>query len=45
VQLEFTVNAYVSGGGISLEDIRAVKQLADRIGADKLQELAAVLAR
>src|SRR6266540_2070380 len=27
-------------GGISLEDIRAVKGLVDRIGADKVQELA-----
>jgi hypothetical protein len=31
--------------GISLEDIRAVKQLADRIGADKVRELASVLGR
>lgn len=33
------------GGGISLDDIRAVKELANRLGADKLSELAAVLAR
>jgi hypothetical protein len=35
----------VSSGGLSLEDIRAVKGLVDRIGADKLQELAEMLAR
>jgi hypothetical protein len=34
-----------SAGGISLDDIRAVKALVDRIGADRLQELAAMLAR
>jgi hypothetical protein len=34
-----------SAGGISLEDIRAVKGLVDRIGADKVQELAATLSR
>lgn len=28
---------------ISLEDIRAVKDLADRIGVDKVRQLAAVL--
>jgi hypothetical protein len=32
-------------GGISLEDIRAVKGLVDRIGGDKLQELAGMLSR
>jgi hypothetical protein len=32
-------------GGISLEDIRAVKDLADRIGAEKVQQLAQVLAK
>jgi len=32
-------------GGISLEDIRAVKGLVDRIGADQVQELAGMLAR
>jgi hypothetical protein len=31
--------------GISLEDIRAVKGLVDRIGGDKLQELAGMLSR
>jgi hypothetical protein len=30
--------------GISLDDIRAVKHLADRLGADKVKELASVLA-
>lgn len=33
------------GGGITLEDIQAVKKLADRIGAEKVQQLAAVLAK
>jgi hypothetical protein len=32
-------------GGISLDDIRAVKELVDRIGAERLQELAGVLGR
>jgi hypothetical protein len=32
-------------GGISLDDIRAVKELADRIGADKVRELAEVLSK
>ncbi len=31
--------------GLSLEDIRAVKGLVDRIGADKVQELAGMLSR
>jgi hypothetical protein len=31
--------------GITLEDIKAVKELADRLGADKVKELADVLAR
>jgi hypothetical protein len=31
--------------GINLDDIRAVKHLADRLGAEKLQELGAVLAK
>jgi hypothetical protein len=35
----------VSKGGINLEDIRAVKGLVDRIGADKVQELAGMLSR
>jgi hypothetical protein len=30
-------------GGISVEDIRAVKTLVDRIGADGVRELVAVL--
>jgi len=34
-----------SRGTISLEDIRAVKALADRIGVEKVKELAAVLAK
>ena len=32
-------------GGIDLEDIRAVKELVGRIGADRLQELAGMLSR
>jgi hypothetical protein len=35
----------VSRGGISLEDIRAVKGLVERIGADKLEELAGMLSK
>lgn len=31
--------------GISLEDIRAVKTLADKLGADKVRQLAEVLAK
>jgi hypothetical protein len=34
-----------STGGISLEDIQAVKGLVDRIGADTVQQLAKMLAR
>jgi hypothetical protein len=34
-----------AAGGISLDDIRAVKELVGKIGADKVQELAGVLAR
>jgi hypothetical protein len=34
-----------SAGGISLEDIRALKGLVERIGAEKVQELAGMLAR
>ena len=30
-------------GGISLEDVRAVKGLVERIGAGKVQELAGLL--
>jgi len=33
------------GTSITLEDIRAVKALADRIGAEKVKDLAAVLAK
>jgi hypothetical protein len=32
-----------AGGGISLEDIRAVKQVVEKIGADKVRQLAEVL--
>jgi hypothetical protein len=32
-------------GGISLDDIRAVKGLVDRLGAERLRELAGMLAR
>jgi hypothetical protein len=35
----------VSKGGINLEDIRAVKGLVDRIGGDRLHELAGMLSR
>src|SRR5262249_34600118 len=31
--------------GMSLEDIRAVKELVDRLGADKVRDLAELLAR
>lgn len=34
-----------AGAGISVEDIRAVKELVDRMGADRLRELAQVLAK
>jgi len=34
-----------SAGGISLEDIQAVKALADKLGAEKVQQLAEVLAK
>jgi len=34
-----------AGGDITLDDIRAVKALADKIGAEKVKELAMVLAR
>jgi hypothetical protein len=34
-----------TGGGISLEDITAVKALADRLGAEKVWQLAKVLAK
>jgi len=32
-------------GGFSLEDIQAVKEVADRIGPDKVRQLAEVLSR
>ncbi len=34
-----------AGGGISLEDIGAVKKLVDQIGAEKVKQLAQVLAK
>ena len=34
-----------AAGEITLDDIRAVKALADKIGAEKVQELAMVLAK
>jgi hypothetical protein len=34
-----------ASAGISLEDIRTVKGLVDRIGGDKLQELAGMLSK
>ena len=37
------VNA--KAGGISLDDIRAVKELADRMGAEKVKQLAQVLGK
>ena len=33
------------GAGISLDDIKAVKALADKLGADKVRQLAEVLAK
>ena len=38
-------SAVRTGGGISLDDIKAVKALTDRMGAEKVQQLAAVLAK
>jgi hypothetical protein len=32
-------------GGISMDDIRAVRELVDRLGAERLRELAGMLAR
>ena len=32
-------------GGISMDDIRAIKEMADRIGANKVKELADVLGK
>src|SRR5579862_7478873 len=34
-----------SASGVTIHDIEAVKELVDRIGAEKVQELAAVLAK
>src|SRR5260370_39518691 len=34
-----------SSGGITVGDIKAVKEVVDRLGADKVQELAQVLAK
>jgi hypothetical protein len=36
---------HTKGGGISLEDIGAVKKLVDQIGAEKVKQLALVLAK
>jgi hypothetical protein len=33
-----------AAGGVSVEDIQAVKRLVDRLGANQVQELAQVLA-
>lgn len=38
-------NGRRAGGSISMADIQAVKDLADRLGADKVRQLAEVLAR
>jgi hypothetical protein len=37
--------ADASTGGFSLEEIQAVKEVADRIGADKVRQLAQVLSK
>jgi hypothetical protein len=34
-----------AGGGFSMKDIEAVKQVVDKIGADKVQQLAQVLGK
>jgi hypothetical protein len=34
-----------AGGGISLDDVTAVKGLVDRLGADKVEQLARVLGK
>ena len=44
IDAPIAVAAVVSTAEISLEDIRAVKHLADRIGVEKVKELAAVRA-
>jgi hypothetical protein len=43
-QAAAVTNGSRTSGGISLNDIRAVKELAARIGADKVRQLAEVLA-
>jgi len=40
-----TTASRTSGGGITLEDIAAVKKLVDQIGAEKVKQLAQVLAK
>jgi len=35
----------VGGGGITLDDIRAVKELTGRLGSDRVRELVGLLAR
>jgi hypothetical protein len=37
--------AKAAGGGIRLEDVKAVKGLVDRIGAEKVEQLARVLGK
>lgn len=39
------IHAGSNAGSISLEDIQAVKALADRLGAEKVRQLATVLAK
>src|SRR5208337_2730904 len=40
-----TAPAMRTGGGITLDDIKAVKALTDRMGAERVQQLAKVLAK
>lgn len=40
-----SANGKTAGGSISIEDIQAVKALADRLGAEKVKQLAGVLAK
>jgi hypothetical protein len=44
-QPEAKAAAASTAGGFSLEEIQAVKEVADRIGADKVRQLAEVLSR
>ncbi len=37
--------APATGASISIDDIKAVKELAEKLGADKLRQLAEVLAK